>query len=433
VKGLELNLNVQREVPRFLRGDAHRLRQILTNLIGNAIKFTNQGEVFLEIQLQNTIGNRAELRFSIKYTGIGIDPEARQKLFQPFTQADASTTRRFVGTGLGLVICQRLVKMMDGEIDVDSAPGSGSTFWFTGRFELAATAPKESECPSILEGKRVLIVDDNNTNRTILQYQLAGWKMVVAGAAGSGNEALSQIRSAAKIGEPIEVLTLDMQMPGMDGMRLAREIRRDQSLPQPRMLLLTSLCARTNADEMKELHIEAHLTKPVRPTELQNALVKLLGSPAPAIEAPAPQTKASVPQTAGTLANAVKVLLAEDNPVNQKIALRQLKKLGYDADLANNGVEVLDAVRRGGYRAILMDCQMPEMDGYEATRQLRTLGSKLPIIAMTANAMQGYREACLAAGMDDYITKPVRVAELEAALARAVAPREPKEEAIFAK
>jgi signal transduction histidine kinase/CheY-like chemotaxis protein len=431
VKGLELNLNIQREVPRFLRGDSHRLRQILTNLIGNAIKFTAQGEVFLEIQSLKNSGNRAELRFSVKDTGIGIDPEARKKLFQAFTQADASTTRRFGGTGLGLVICQRLVRMMGGEIDVESAPGSGSTFWFTGQFELAATAPKDPECPSILEGKRVLIVDDNNTNRTVLQYQLAGWKMTIVGAAGSGNEALSQIRAAAKTNEPIEVVDLDMHMPGMDGMRLAREIRRDENLPQPRMLLLTSLCARTNADEMKELRIEAHLTKPVRPLELQNALVKLLGKPAPAVETSKAPT--ANPEVAAAPANAIKVLLAEDNPVNQKIALRQLKKLGYDADLANNGVEVLEAVRRGAYKAILMDCQMPEMDGYEATRQLRTLGSKLPIIAMTANAMQGDRETCIAAGMDDYISKPVRVAELEAALTRAVAPREPKEDSIFVK
>jgi CheY-like chemotaxis protein len=181
---------------------------------------------------------------------------------------------------------------------------------------------------------------------------------------------------------------------------------------------------------MKELRIEAHLTKPVRPLELQNALVKLLGTPVPALDVAKPGAKA--PEPVAISANAIKVLLAEDNPVNQKIALRQLKKLGYDADLANNGVEVIDAVRRGGYRAILMDCQMPEMDGYEATRQLRTLGSKLPIIAMTANAMQGDREACLAAGMDDYISKPVRVVELEAALARAVSPKEPKDE-IFAK
>jgi signal transduction histidine kinase/CheY-like chemotaxis protein len=426
VKSLELNVNVQREVPRFVRGDSHRLRQVLTNLIGNAIKFTAQGEVFLEIKWIKTVKNRAELRFSVKDTGIGIDPEARKKLFQPFTQADASTTRRFGGTGLGLVISQRLVRMMDGEIDVDSVPGGGSTFWFTAQFELAVTEPKETDCPSVLEGKRVLIVDDNNTNRTVLQYQLAGWKMTVAGTAGSGAEALSQIRCAAKIGEPIELVAFDMHMPGMDGMRLAREIRKDETIPQPRLLLLTSLCSRTNADEIKELRIESHLTKPVRPLELQNTLVKIFGTPVTG-----PESASAVAQTPAVSArpmSSVKVLLAEDNPVNQKIALKQLKKLGYEADLAANGHEVLDAVQRGGYSAILMDCQMPDMDGYEATRHLRTRGLKLPIIAMTANAMQGDREACLAAGMDDYITKPVRVTELEAALAKAVGQ---KEETIF--
>ncbi|MGZ5544011.1 MAG: response regulator, partial [Limisphaerales bacterium] len=422
VKDLELNLNIHHEVPRFVRGDAHRLRQVLTNIIGNAIKFTAQGEVFLEISTIKVAANRAELRFSVKDTGIGIDSDTRKKLFQPFSQADTSTTRRFGGTGLGLVICQRLVKMMSGDIHIESEPGRGSTFWFNAFFDLAATAPAVPECPSILEGKRVLIVDDNNTNRTVLQYQLAGWKMAIAGAAGSGAEALSQIRAAAKLGEPIEIVAFDMHMPNMDGMRLARAIRGDESIPQPRLLLLTSLSSRTNSDEIKELRIEAHLTKPVRPTELQSALVKILSAPVGAQErgGTALIHKADVAPTGGT----IKVLLAEDNPVNQKIALRQLKKLGYDADVAANGHEVLNAIERGGYKAILMDCQMPEMDGYEATRHLRTRGLKLPIIAMTANAMQGDRETCLAAGMDDYITKPVRVADLEAALAKAVGTKE---------
>jgi signal transduction histidine kinase/DNA-binding response OmpR family regulator len=416
-KNLELNFNIHREVPRFVRGDAHRLRQILTNLIGNGIKFTTAGEVFLEVKLSKLEKDRAELHFSVKDTGIGIDMQTRRILFQPFTQADSSTTRRYGGTGLGLVISQRLVHMMDGQIDVDSAPGDGSTFWFTATFEVAAAQETAPQSPAVLEGKRVLIVDDNSTNRRILQYQLSGWKMRVAGAVENAAEALAQLAAAAKLGEPIEIVALDMQMPEMDGIALAYAIRADATLPQPRIILLTSMCNRIDSQEFASAGIEAHLTKPVRPQQFQDALVRLMGSrlalPPAATAGVARERLDSVPKTPAT-----KILLAEDNPVNRKVALSQLRKLGYDAHVVENGREAIEAAQRGNYSIILMDCQMPELDGYEATRRLRAEGSRAWIIAMTANAMRGDREICLAAGMDDYITKPVRIADLEAALSR---------------
>ncbi|HEY6229179.1 MAG TPA: response regulator, partial [Verrucomicrobiae bacterium] len=422
-KNLELNLNVEREVPRFVRGDANRLRQILTNLIGNGIKFTAQGEVFLNVKVLGQKDGRAQLHFSIKDTGIGIDTETRNRLFQPFSQADSSTTRRYGGTGLGLVISQRLIEMMDGEIQVESSPGQGSTFWFTASFEVAESGSWESESPSILEGKRVLIVDDNGTNRTILQYQLTGWKMVVGAAVATPSEALSKLRDAAKTSAPFDVVVLDMQMPEMDGVALARAIRAEPNLLKPRMVLLTSMCNRIVPEELQAAGIEAHLTKPVRPAQFQNALVRILGAPlgpAPTLEAaPLVSNLFATVKTAST-----RILLAEDNPVNQKVALRQLKKLGYEAHAVSNGREVLEALQRSRYHVILMDCQMPEVDGYEAARSLRSGGSNAWIIAMTANAMQGDREICLAAGMDDYITKPVRIAELEAALTRAFEERD---------
>jgi signal transduction histidine kinase/CheY-like chemotaxis protein len=426
-KNLELNFNIQREVPRFVRGDANRLRQILTNLIGNGIKFTAHGEVFLEVKLSKTENHRAEIHFSVKDTGIGIDTQTRNKLFQPFSQADSSTTRRYGGTGLGLVISQRLVQMMNGKINVESVPGDGSTFWFTADFEVAESGSWTAESPSILEGKRVLVVDDNSTNRTILQYQLAGWKMRVTGLATNGPEALGQLRAAAKLGEPIEIVALDMQMPDMDGIGLARAIRAEPNLPQPRMILLTSMCNRIDPEELKGAGIEAHLTKPVRPLQFQNALVRLLSAPlaSPALAQPPEASIAPNSFAFATVRSAsTKVLLAEDNPVNQKVALRQLQKLGYEADVVSNGREVLEAFKRSRYHVILMDCQMPEVDGYEAARRLRAGGSTTWIIAMTANAMQGDRETCLAAGMDDYVTKPVRMAELEAALSRAFEQRD---------
>ena len=414
-KNLELNLSIKNEVPRFLRGDASRLRQILVNLLGNGIKFTPQGEVVLEVKLVAQKDNHATLGFFVKDTGIGVDESTRARLFQPFSQADSSTTRKYGGTGLGLVISRRLVEMMGGNIDVESAPGEGSTFWFTANFEISPMTERTPETPAILQDKRVLIVDDNGTNRTILQYQLMGWKMRVAGAAGSGMEALSMLRSAAEVGEPFEVVALDMQMPGMDGVQLARAIRAEPGIANVRMILLTSMCNRIKPEELKAAGIAAHLTKPVRPSQLQSCLARILASLS-AVVAPA---LSRVNEPAAPTHKGIKILLAEDNPVNQKVAIRQLQKIGYQADCAANGLEVLDALRRQHYDIILMDCQMPEMDGYEASRKLRAAGSTVWIVAMTANAMQGDRESCLEAGMDDYITKPVRLNEMESALKRA--------------
>jgi signal transduction histidine kinase/CheY-like chemotaxis protein len=413
-KGLELNLSIHREVPRFVRGDAGRLRQVLTNLIGNAIKFTPQGEVFVEIAPFGANPHNATIRFTVKDTGIGIDEKSKAKLFQAFSQADSSTTRKYGGTGLGLVISRRLVEMMGGQIDCASVPGEGSTFHFTATFEIAADQHPKAETPAILEGKRVLIVDDNATNRTILQYQLLGWKMRVGGSATSAMEALAALRSAASAGEPFEVVALDMQMPNMDGLQLARAIRNEPGIAKVRLILLTSMCNRIDPAELGAAGIEAHLTKPVRPAQLQAAIARVLGSAPAVATAPA---RANKPAPAAAQPN--RILLAEDNPVNQKVAIRQLEKLGYQADCVSNGQQALDALRRQNYNIVLMDCQMPELDGYQATRRLRAQGSSVWIIAMTANAMQGDREICMDAGMDDYITKPVRLNELEAALKKA--------------
>jgi len=420
-KDLEINYLIAREVPRRLRGDASRLRQILMNLVGNAVKFTERGEVMLEVNLAGQDENQARVNFSIKDTGIGIDAATREKLFQPFTQADSSTTRRYGGTGLGLVICQRLAQLMGGEIRVHSEPGKGSTFSFDADFCKTQIAPPTVvEALDALKGKRALIVDDNGTNRRILEYQLSGMNLRASGSASSGEEALALLRDAARNKTPYDIVALDMQMPGMDGLALAKAIRAEAEIATVKLILLTSTAHRVDGDEFRRAGIEAHLSKPVRPDQLKNCLVRIC-SAAPA----APALKASAPKAADP-SSSVRVLLAEDNPVNQKVALRQLQRLGFTTDVADDGLDVLDAMHRRRYDVILMDCQMPKMDGYEATRKLREEGSNVWIIAMTANAMQGDRELCFAAGMNDYLAKPVRLEDLKAALAKAsVHPREP--------
>jgi CheY-like chemotaxis protein len=431
-KSIELACDLPADLPRRLRGDAGRLRQVITNLLGNAIKFTEKGEVIVRVAREIETDTHVVISFSIKDTGVGISEDTQAKLFQAFTQADNSTTRKFGGTGLGLAISKQLVEMMDGQIGVRSEPGKGSTFWFSARLEKQ-TGPAE-EAPSIyfrdLFDLRVLVVDDNATNRQILRHQLFAWKMQ-KGSAANGYEALDLLRTAVADGKPYDLALLDMQMPEMDGLTLAKAIKSDPAISATRLIILTSMGNMHSPSELKLAGVDAYLVKPVKQSRLFDCLVTVLGRAAaehvftkPPSDAPAPEA----PEELSALRQ-TRILLAEDNIVNQKVALAQLKGLGFAADAVANGHEVLAALKQVPYDIIFMDCQMPEMDGYEASRRIRQAESgptpwKAPvhIVAMTANAMTGDREKCLAAGMDDYLSKPVRKAELRSALMKWILP-----------
>jgi signal transduction histidine kinase/DNA-binding response OmpR family regulator len=432
-KNIELACDLPADLPRRLRGDPGRLRQVITNLLGNAIKFTERGEVVVRVAKDNETDTHATISFSIKDTGVGISEDVQQRLFQAFTQADNSTTRKFGGTGLGLAISKQLVEMMGGKIGVRSEPGMGSTFWFTARLEKQ-TGPAQP-APSIyfrdLFDLRVLVVDDNATNRQILRHQLYAWKMQ-KGSAANGFEALDLLRTAVTDGKPYDLALLDMQMPEMDGMTLARAIKSDPSISSTRLIILTSMGYMHSQSELKASGVDAYLVKPVKQSRLFDCLVNVLGRAAAehVFTAPSSDVPAAQVQDDMAIARQTRILLAEDNIVNQKVAIAQLKGLGFTADAVANGHEVLSALKQVPYDIILMDCQMPEMDGYEASRTIRqaersaTNSWKAPmhIIAMTANAMTGDREKCLAAGMDDYLSKPVRKAELRSALMKWLLP-----------
>jgi signal transduction histidine kinase/AmiR/NasT family two-component response regulator len=430
-KSIELIMAMPPEVPRLLRGDPGRLRQVLVNLIGNAVKFTDGGEVVVRVSRQTESESRVVLRFEVRDTGVGIPPAAQAKLFQAFTQADSSTTRRYGGTGLGLAISKRLVTMMEGQIGVESEPGKGSTFWFTAQFEkldgLQNVAAGERDGWSNL---RVLVVDDNATSRQILRHQIFAWKLQ-KGSAASGSEALRVLRAAAADGHPYDIALLDVEMPEMDGLTLARAIKAEPAIAGTRLIALTPLGNVLAEKEMQDAGIDAALSKPVKQSRLFDCLVNVIGrSEATSLWAPRPGAAQVPPLSAGVRAKleGARILLAEDNAVNQKVALSLLKKLGCSADAVADGLEVIEALQRIPYALIFMDCQMPEMDGFEATRLIRKRehdtgqacpwGAPVHIIALTASAMQGDREKCLAAGMDDYVSKPVRLGELQAALER---------------
>ncbi|HAH05982.1 MAG TPA: hypothetical protein DCM05_05535 [Elusimicrobia bacterium] len=407
-KGIELAYLIEESVPRRLRGDQARLRQVLLNLLANAVKFTEKGEVVLRVAL----AEEGALRFSVQDSGIGIGPEARKHLFQAFSQADGSTTRRFGGTGLGLAISKKLVELMGGAMGVESEPGKGSTFWFTARFEVRPACEPASRPCFDLSAVRVLIVDDNPVNREILGCYAASWKMR-HDAVPSGAEALEALRKSASEGDPYRLVLLDMQMPEMDGLELTRAIRSDPSKASVRLILMTSLGRILSAEEQKAAGLAAVLVKPVKPSALFDRLVQALSEKAE----PAPSEK--VPVKARALGpiekKGIRVLLVEDNAVNQKIALLQLARLGYDVGVAGNGVEALSALDSIPYDLVLMDCQMPEMDGYQTTVEIRRREAgrrRMPIIAMTANALQGDREKCLEAGMDDHLGKPIKIDDL---------------------
>ncbi len=428
-KNLELAYLVEENVPTSLVGDPNRLHQVLLNLLGNAVKFTATGEVILRVEKISEAEGRAQLRFSVRDTGSGVSPEVAARLFQPFVQGDSSTSRKFGGTGLGLAICKQLVTLMSGEIGVDSPPGGGAIFWFTAEFPLGEASPRIVPRKADLSGLRALIIDDNETNREILCRQLASWRIETR-AVPSAEDGLTVLRAAAAGGTPFQFAVLDMQMPGMSGLEAARAVKDEPTLSGLRKIILTSVGHPISRSVLENAGVSACLIKPARQSQLHDALVEaFVGIPPPvtvsdgrvpfAATAPALATDGDVK---------LRILVAEDNLVNQHVARLQLEKFGYRPDIVPGGAEAVAAIKEKNYDVVLMDCQMPEVDGFEATRRIREWEAErriageevrpMHIIAMTANAMSGDREACLAAGMNDYVTKPVRAPALAAALAQ---------------
>ena len=414
-KGLELAAQfTPSDAVMGLRGDPLRLRQVLANLIGNAVKFTEQGEIIVRTEAVASGEAGVQVRISVSDTGIGIAPEAQPHIFEHFSQADASTTRRFGGTGLGLAICQRLVTQMGGTIEVESEPGAGTTFSVNLNLARAQSLRSTALPTWNLEGVHVLVVDDNRANREILQQQLEGWRMRVSCAA-SGEEALRLMERAVRSAVPFELAILDMQMPKMDGMQLARAIHRQAALRGTRLMMLTSTYANADQAMRRDAGILRCINKPIRRADLFQVIHGMLSSTQNA-------QAASHPQPAEALPRQARILLVEDNPINQSVARAMLSRLGMQMSLANNGREAVEQVREAQFDLVLMDCQMPVMDGFEASAAIRELpggrGALLPVIALTANTMPGDEQKCLDAGMDAFLAKPYTLDQLRAALAR---------------
>ncbi|WP_426989958.1 response regulator [Pseudarthrobacter sp. Y6] len=440
-KNLELIAYCEPDVPARLQGDAGRIRQVLLNLASNAVKFTAAGEVSIRVKVETPDaepGATATVYFEVRDTGIGIDPTHHARLFESFSQADASTTRRYGGTGLGLAICSRLTEAMGGEIGLDSVPEEGSTFWF--RIPLPVAPPSTDPVPAagFLTGLRVLVVDDNATNRLVLESQLRGWKLQPE-AVPDARAALARAHQAAADGVPFHLAVLDLCMPDTDGLELARELKADAVLADIELILLTS-SMQVNAAEIADAGVREWLMKPVRSSEFYNRLVRLMSTsehhaPAPSAPGRPSDAASSADSSAESSAESSlrgpsrgRILVVEDNEVNQLVARATVTKFGYAVDVVADGAEAVAATAGTRYAAVLMDCHMPVMDGFEATRVIRRRdggAGHLPIIAMTAGALDGDRERCLAAGMDDYLAKPVDAVELEAALARWVPEEEP--------
>ncbi|MEO7273441.1 MAG: response regulator, partial [Vicinamibacterales bacterium] len=424
-RGLELVDIVDDDIPVIIRGDPSRLRQVILNFVSNGLKFTETGEVVVRVSLDEDRGaDGVVLRLAVTDTGIGISDDAMTRLFRPFSQADGTMARKYGGTGLGLAISRQLAEMMGGAVGVTSEVGTGSTFWFTGCFEVPAGAHHRPPPAAALRGASVLVVDDNATQRAILRARLGSWGLEVT-AVGTASEALDALRIAATGGVPISLAVIDETMPVTDGFALARLIKADDLLARIPIVLLAApgrrgqLQGRTVA-----AGIATYLRKPVRLGELHDVLARLV---APGMEVVTTPGWSSDEAAERVTFPGARVLVAEDNPVNARLASTQLAKLGCVVDSAGDGVEALEAIARAHYDIVLMDCQMPEIDGFEATRRLRAREAagdqpRVLVIAMTANAMAGDRERCLEAGMDDYLAKPVALEDLRSLLGRYLGP-----------
>jgi two-component system sensor histidine kinase/response regulator len=416
-RGLELLCEIAPDVPEVVTGDPGRMRQIIFNLVGNAIKFTHHGEVMLKVEIESQDHDAAVLRFTVADTGIGIPAEKQLSIFSPFTQADSSTTRKYGGTGLGLTISARFISMMGGKIWLESAIGKGTQFHFTARLKVRGKGVESQVLVPLesLHGLRILVVDDNQTNRRILKGILTSWGARTA-CIESGEQALLELVSASTTGEPYQLVLTDMHMPGMDGFGLVEQIRRTPALLTATVIMLTSAGHRGDMARCHELGIRSYLYKPVRKQELLAALLTALGRDQTA------SPSSVLPQTEQRAQpRALRVLLAEDNRINQIVATRSLEKMGHSVVVAGNGNEALSLLTAQPFDLILMDIQMPEMDGLTATARIRESERPtllhIPIIAMTAHAMKGDRERCIDAGMDGYVSKPISAPELEAAIA----------------
>jgi signal transduction histidine kinase/DNA-binding response OmpR family regulator len=416
-KGLEFAYYVQPEVPSLLKGDPGRLRQVLMNLSMNAIKFTDSGDVTIQADLKKTDGDRIKIHFKVTDTGIGIPNHLLDRLFKSFSQVDSSTTRKYGGTGLGLAISKRLVEMMDGQIGVESQEGYGTTFWFTAWFEIQPEKHSDKLIPNIpddISGKLILYVDDNATNRLIMLSYLNSWGCR-ATVIPQASTTLKILHQAVEERRPFDMVIIDFMMPEMDGEALGRAIKSDPILKNIPLVLFTSLGMRGDAALAREIGFDAYLTKPIKPSQLHNVILSVFGKGVDSVSQTDKKDLITRHSEAELQKKRVRILLVEDNSTNQKVALHIIYKFGYRADAVSNGKEAVQAVKQIPYDLILMDVQMPEMDGYDATRTIRKLQIKsrnLPIIAMTANAMKGDREKCLKAGMDDYLAKPINSQEL---------------------
>ncbi len=420
-QGLELAVVIEPVVPTLVRGDPDRLRQVLVNLVNNAVKFTERGEVVVRVRLESEDAESAVIAMSVADTGIGIPADRLDRLFKSFSQVDSSTTRKYGGTGLGLAVCKQLVELQGGAIDVESQPGCGSTFRFTVRLKKQPAAVGRPAPSHDLHGLRVLIVDDNATNREILSQQMAGWRFAHAGAENAA-VALAMLSQAVAAGEPFRLAILDMQMPEMDGLELVAQIKQRPELRGTLLMMLTSMGESMPAQRLQSLGLVGYLTKPVRQSRLFDAIVNACSNPnAGSAERMddhcPPQGAATVDSDKRPVASGRRILLAEDNEVNQLVASAILRRLGFACEIVSNGRLALEAVQRGGFDLVLMDCQMPDLDGFEATGLIRQWEQqsgrpRLPIVALTANAVKGDRQRCLDAGMDGYVSKPIDTPQL---------------------
>ncbi len=415
-KGLDFECMVHHDVLSFLKGDPGRLRQVLINLIGNAIKFTESGKIIIKVISEHEDEHETTIRFSISDTGIGISEDRIGNLFKPFSQADSSTTRHYGGTGLGLVIAKRIVEIMNGEIGVDSKLNKGSTFWFKVTLKKQIDGlSKEPAVPVDIQGKRILIVDNNAISRHVLKEHIKSWNCLVD-EAENGEIALMLMDQAVKEENPFCLAIIDMKIPEMNGKTLGRRIKNNPKLTDTVLVMLTSAGKRGDAESLQDIGFSAYLTKPVKRQKLYHCLSTVLGMPLTVVKKP---SKPIVTRHALSeeKKRCIRILLVEDNPVNQKVAEKMLEKFGYYSDIAKNGLEAIKALSNKAYDLVFMDVVMPEMDGYDATVQIRNplssvINHKVPVIAMTAHAMKGDREKCLEKGMDDYISKPVNPQEL---------------------